>query len=173
MTARNDGKRTHHSEYFSSHILPGGHTHEYVTVTRSSLLSPLDLAPAILIGLMAVTKGWDSYWMWLACFLWVWSKLRRVKRESLLVMQNIGIQVKTAYWSGQSTTKFIHGSKIQDIIINEGITLWQVKPYLAILVKDEPKMTIVFANLLPPLNPDLLVTYRGTRALLFPSANKI
>ncbi|ORX44241.1 hypothetical protein DM01DRAFT_1340430 [Hesseltinella vesiculosa] len=84
-------------------------------------------------------------------------------------MQDIGIQVNTRYWTGRSTCKFIHRMKIQDIIINEGITLWQVKPYLAILIKDHDKMNIVFENLLPRLNPDLIVTYRGARQLLFPN----
>lgn len=67
-----------------------------------------------------------------------------LRPESLLVMRDIGIQVKTTYWSGRTESKFINRLKIENVVINEGITLWQVKPYMAILVKDQEKMTIAF-----------------------------
>ncbi|CAO3619050.1 unnamed protein product [Cunninghamella echinulata] len=108
------------------------------------------------------------YWIWIFIIGWIWLKLRRVKQESLLVMRDIGIQVKTTYWNGKSESIFINRLRIEDVVINEGITLWQVKPYIAILIKDQSKMLIVFENLLPPLNPVLIDTYRGTRQLLFP-----
>lgn len=56
----------------------------------------------------------------------------------------MGIQVKTTYWGGSSVSRFINRNKIDDVIINEGISFWQIKSYMAILVKDEDKMVVVF-----------------------------
>lgn len=41
-------------------------------------------------------------------------------------------------------SRFINRNKIDDIIINEGISFWQIKSYMAILVKDEDKMVVAF-----------------------------
>lgn len=56
----------------------------------------------------------------------------------------MGIQVKTVYWGGSSVSRFINRLTIEDIIINEAISFWQIKSYMAILVKDEDKMVVVF-----------------------------
>jgi hypothetical protein len=48
------------------------------------------------------------------------------------------------YWGGSSVSRFINRLKIDDIIINEGISFWQIKSYMAILVKDEDKMVVIF-----------------------------
>ena len=64
--------------------------------------------------------------------------------ESILAMKEIGIQVRTVYWGGKSVSKFIDQHKIDDIIINEGITMWQIKSYMAILVKNQDHMVVVF-----------------------------
>lgn len=56
----------------------------------------------------------------------------------------MGIQVKTVYWGGSSVSRFINRLTIEDIIINEAISFWQIKSYIAILVKDEEKMVVVF-----------------------------
>lgn len=64
--------------------------------------------------------------------------------ESILSMRDVGIQVRTTYYSGRSVSRFIDRRKIEDIIINEGITMWQIKSYMAILVKDQDRMVVVF-----------------------------
>lgn len=64
--------------------------------------------------------------------------------ESVLAIRDVGIQVKTVYWGGSSVSRFINRLKIDDIIINEGISFWQIKSYMAILVKDEDKMVVIF-----------------------------
>jgi hypothetical protein len=56
----------------------------------------------------------------------------------------VGIQIKTVYWGGSTVSRFINRMKIDDVIINEGISFWQIKSYMAILVKDEDKMVVVF-----------------------------
>ncbi|KAI8337234.1 GPI-GlcNAc transferase complex, PIG-H component-domain-containing protein [Chlamydoabsidia padenii] len=155
-----------YTDTFTSRILPGGHTHEYTVISNRPNLTPLDMIVLLIISI-AIWMNKTTLWVWMLPLGWLWIKLRNVKQESLLVMQDIGIQVKTTYWSGRSESKFINRQKIENVVINEGITLWQVKPYMAILVKEQDKMTIVFENLLPSLHPALLDTYKGTKQLLF------
>ncbi|KAI8099395.1 GPI-GlcNAc transferase complex, PIG-H component-domain-containing protein [Halteromyces radiatus] len=158
------------SDIFSSKVLPGGNAHEYTVVSNRPFMTMKDIMILLLmiVGLF-IWMNKTTHWAWMIVVGWIWIKLKNVKQESLLIMRDIGIQVKTTYWSGRTESKFINRLKIQNVVINEGIHLWQVKPYMAILVKDQEKMLIVFENLLPPLHPVLLTTYRGTRRLLFPS----
>lgn len=64
--------------------------------------------------------------------------------ESILAMKDVGIQVRTVYWGGRTVSRFIDRRKIHDIIINEGITMWQIKSYMAIIVKNQEHMIVVF-----------------------------
>ncbi|KAJ1342102.1 hypothetical protein BSLG_003325 [Batrachochytrium salamandrivorans] len=76
----------------------------------------------------------------------VLAKMTLVTSESVLVFRDMGIQLHTRCWGGfVSTTRFIPVSKILTVIINEGITLFQVKFYLAILVDGEDEMTVAFS----------------------------
>ncbi|KAI9008770.1 GPI-GlcNAc transferase complex, PIG-H component-domain-containing protein [Phycomyces nitens] len=108
-------------------------------------------------------------WIGVMMFIWFWWKYKTIHHESLLVMRDIGIQVKTVYWGGSIVSRFISRRDIEDVVINEGITFWQIKSYIAILVKDQEPMVIAFQNLLPSLRPVLLDVYQGTRSVLFPA----
>ncbi|KAJ8331466.1 hypothetical protein QVD99_001737 [Batrachochytrium dendrobatidis] len=80
-------------------------------------------------------------------------KISQVTSESVLVFRDMGIQLQTRFWGGfRSTTRFIPASKILSVIINEGITLWQVKFYLAIVIEGENEMTVAFSRTLPRLH---------------------
>ncbi|KAI9312676.1 GPI-GlcNAc transferase complex, PIG-H component-domain-containing protein [Dichotomocladium elegans] len=85
-----------------------------------------------------------------------------------MAIKDVGVQVRTVYWGGRSVSRFIDQHKIHDIIINEGITLWQIKSYMAILLSQEDKMVVVFEHLLPRLRPTLLEVYTGIRSVVFP-----
>ncbi|KAI9306737.1 GPI-GlcNAc transferase complex, PIG-H component-domain-containing protein [Cunninghamella echinulata] len=163
----NNNNEITYSDHFSSQVLPGGHAHEYSVTSSKPIMTFFDMLLIATISIF-IWMNKSIYWIWIFIIGWIWLKLRRVKQESLLVMRDIGIQVKTTYWNGKSESIFINRLRIEDVVINEGITLWQVKPYIAILIKDQSKMLIVFENLLPPLHPVLIDTYRGTRQLLFP-----
>lgn len=85
--------------------------------------------------------------------------------ESILAIRDVGIQVKTTYWGGSSVSRFINRNKIDDVIINEGISFWQIKSYMAILVKDEDKMVVVFeVSLHIPYPRQTLITQHNTTA---------
>lgn len=64
--------------------------------------------------------------------------------ESILAMKDVGIQVRTVYWGGRTVSRFIDRRKIHDIVINEGITMWQIKSYMAIIVKNQEHTIVVF-----------------------------
>ncbi|KAG0326010.1 hypothetical protein BG000_001556 [Podila horticola] len=85
---------------------------------------------------------------------------------TILVIRDVGIQVKTVYLGGRSVSRFIDRSKIQDIIINEAITMMHIRVYMAIIVEGQDKMVVVFQNLLPRLNV-LLQAYHGARSIIF------
>ncbi|CAJ0757101.1 19941_t:CDS:2 [Entrophospora sp. SA101] len=93
--------------------------------------------------------------------IWIWSKFNM----SILVVKDVGIQVKTVYMDGRCVSKFIDISKISNIIINEGITMLQVKFYLALVVENQDRMVVVFENLLPKLYI-LKQVYRGIRSVI-------
>lgn len=60
------------------------------------------------------------------------------------MIRDVGIQVKTVYLGGRSVSRFIDRSKIQDIIINEAITMMHIRVYMAIIVEGQDKMVVVF-----------------------------
>ncbi|KAG0305468.1 hypothetical protein BGZ98_004089 [Dissophora globulifera] len=93
-------------------------------------------------------------------------KLFMVTEETILVIRDVGVQVKTVYLGGRSSSRFIDRSKISDIIINEAITMMHIRVYLAIIVEGEDKMVVVFQHLLPRLNV-LLPAYHGARSIIF------
>ena len=66
------------------------------------------------------------------------------KIETILVIRDVGVQVKTVYLGGRSVSRFIDRSKITDIIINEAITMFHIRVYMAIIVEGEDKMVVVF-----------------------------
>ncbi|KAG0036763.1 hypothetical protein BGZ83_003613, partial [Gryganskiella cystojenkinii] len=72
--------------------------------------------------------------------------------ETILVIRDVGIQVKSVYLGGQYLSWLIDRPEIQDIIINEAITMLYIRVYMAIIVEGEDRMIVVFQNLLPRLH---------------------
>lgn len=75
-------------------------------------------------------------------------------------MRNIGIQT-----TSRGSSKFIPSDEISDIIIHEGFKGFEVRFYMAIVVKNQTELEVVFPNLLPRKRV-LEVVWRGTRELL-------
>ncbi|KAJ1963102.1 hypothetical protein IWQ62_003322 [Dispira parvispora] len=101
---------------------------------------------------------------------WAWALVWTVRQESFLVIRDIGVQLGTVNALGQHTVRFIAKEDIQDIIINEAITMLEIKTYLAILVKQGTPMVVVFGGMLPRLSV-LKCVYREARAILFQPAS--
>ncbi|KAI9324288.1 GPI-GlcNAc transferase complex, PIG-H component-domain-containing protein [Zopfochytrium polystomum] len=97
-------------------------------------------------------------------FLYI--KLNAVTEESLLVIKDLGIQVKTCYASGFSRTEFIPIRDVVNLVINEAVTLFQVRFYLAVVAARRTELVVVFPSLLPR-SDELKVVYWETQKVLW------
>ena len=80
----------------------------------------------------------------LAVAMVVWSiqLLRSVKEESLLLCTDLGIQLTRRPFIGSAQSVFVEHHKVEDVILNEGITFAAVQTYLAFIMRvsfDEPR----------------------------------
>ncbi|KTW27251.1 uncharacterized protein T551_03245 [Pneumocystis jirovecii RU7] len=69
--------------------------------------------------------------------------------ESLLVLHNIGLQITLHYFLLPSRTRFIPLSDILDVVIHEGFIGLEVRYYLALIIRNEDTLQVIFENLLP------------------------
>jgi phosphatidylinositol glycan class H protein len=104
-------------------------------------------------------------WQWAPAVVvlgWWWATA--VQSESLLVVRGLGIQLSTTSRLGTSYTRFIESSRVVDVVLNEAIHRFSVRYYLAILVRDEDRMTVCFPVLMPPLHllKDVLTRVKST-----------
>ena len=90
--------------------------------------------------------------------------------ESLTLLRGLGLQTSTssATYLRTPTTRFIPTTSIQDIFIHEAFKGFEVRFYLAIVVKDEKDVMVVFPMLLPR-RVILEEVWRGARACLYGS----
>lgn len=74
------------------------------------------------------------------------ANLIALTEESLLVIRGFGIQTSTSSSTYLSTaaTRFIPTTQIQDIVIHEAFKGFEVRFYLAVIVKGEPDVLVVF-----------------------------
>lgn len=61
-----------------------------------------------------------------------------------MYLDTLGIQTSTRYNFWPSRVKFIDRSRAVEVIINEGITMFTVQYYMALLVKDSMQMELIF-----------------------------
>ncbi|CAF1294304.1 unnamed protein product [Adineta steineri] len=77
----------------------------------------------------------------------------KVKRECVIVGNQIGLQLTTTYVIGRQTTTFISSNRIKDILINEGFVSQRLIYYLTLMINDSDKsMLPLFVKLLPRLS---------------------
>ncbi|KEF60731.1 uncharacterized protein A1O9_02292 [Exophiala aquamarina CBS 119918] len=89
-------------------------------------------------------------------------------KESLLVLQGLGIQTSTSspYFFLPPTTTFIPTSQVQDIVIHEAFIGLEVRFYLAVIVENATEVVVVFPTVLP--RRDILEeVWRGARKCLY------
>jgi phosphatidylinositol glycan class H protein len=91
--------------------------------------------------------------------------------ESLLIIRGLGIQTSSTSPSYLSTptVQFIPTTSIQDILIHEAFIGFEVRFYLAVVVKGEQDVVVVFPKLLPK-RAMLETVWRGSRACLWGDA---
>ncbi|KAM9965813.1 hypothetical protein ACTFIR_005988 [Dictyostelium discoideum] len=112
-------------------------------------------------------KSFSTYFLFALILFRFYLKFFIVKEESLIVMREIGVQLKRKYFLRPSTVvEFIEKSKIEQIVINEGITKHNVIFYMAFIVEGKNKMVLAFEELIPRIDT-LLKIYKGTQSLIF------
>ncbi|RKP35746.1 GPI-GlcNAc transferase complex, PIG-H component-domain-containing protein [Dimargaris cristalligena] len=146
---------------------------EFIVQTPGPWLNGLDYAfitLALLIGLGPLLQiDWQSGYMlpWYGvAFLWLRSLCTRIRQEKLLVIRQVGFQLTSSTILGTASVRFIDKIDINDIVINEAITMYQVKPYLALMLENDPSIVVIFRNILPSLLI-LKFVYQESRAILF------
>ncbi|KAI9470050.1 MAG: GPI-GlcNAc transferase complex, PIG-H component-domain-containing protein [Benjaminiella poitrasii] len=168
--ATDENNSTYKIGLLTCRISPGAQAREYVMQSSSKSFNVFDVIVwTVIVVLITFTLYKYASLLFVA---WFFLKRKIVREESILAIQDVGIQVKTTYWGGSTVSRFINRPKIEDVIINEGISFWQIKSYMAILVKGENKMIVVFENLLPRLDPILIHVYQGIRTILFPTSQQ-
>lgn len=93
-------------------------------------------------------------------------KASTITEESMMIMQDLGIQLTTTTLMGTKRHTFIDRGRITDVVINEGITMCRVIYYMGFIVDDKQSIILAYNNVFPRL-ASLLDIYHGTRALLF------
>lgn len=86
--------------------------------------------------------------------------------ESVLVIKELGVQLKKRYFTGAERHHFIDVNRIEAVIINEAFHRCHVVFYLAFRERGRESMHLAFEELIPRL-PVLIRVLRGTRAVLF------
>lgn len=89
------------------------------------------------------------------------------------MIRGLGIQIASSpdSWLSTSTTQFIPTTAIQDILIHEAFVGFEVKFYLAIIVRGEKEGVVVFPKLMPRRHV-LEEVWRGARAVLYEQQNR-
>jgi phosphatidylinositol glycan class H protein len=95
-------------------------------------------------------------------------QLNNHPEESLTLLRGLGLQTSTSSstYLRTPTTRFIPTTDIQDIFIHEAFKGFEVRFYLAIVVKEEQEVVVVFPTLLPR-RAILEEVWRGARACLY------
>lgn len=72
-----------------------------------------------------------------------------VVEESILIIQDFGIQLRILYLTGVEQKLFLSNDKVEGFFIHEYVIGSQVKFSLAFLVKGEQRLRLVFKHLYP------------------------
>ena len=108
------------------------------------------------------------------------------RAESVLCIAALGVQLTTVYVSGRTTRRFFDLTAIDSVILHEGISLYRIVDYLAIVLKEKKRastggsdplqvnaskesgkrLVIVFEHLRPRLCV-IRCVWRGMRCVLY------
>lgn len=78
-------------------------------------------------------------------------RYKPVKKESLVIMPAFGVQLEEHFWSGRVHRQFVPIGKILKPVLNECVTPVTCYWSLALLLRDEDELMLVFKKLHPPV----------------------
>ncbi|CAK9102512.1 Phosphatidylinositol N-acetylglucosaminyltransferase subunit H (Phosphatidylinositol-glycan biosynthesis class H protein) (PIG-H) [Durusdinium trenchii] len=87
----------------------------------------------------------------------VWIFPRDVAEEKLVCMKGLGLQLSSRNRSGKTTSDFVEMSEIEEIIIAEAVTYFDVFYYLVVELKGSDRTKVPFRTLRPPVAQQLRV----------------
>ncbi|KAG2586808.1 uncharacterized protein LOC120676870 [Panicum virgatum] len=97
------------------------------------------------------TLGLGSLWsISFAGVIAKWLRCDPVKKESLVIMPTFGVQLEQHFWSGRVHRKFVPTGKILRPVLSECVTPFTFYWSLALLLRDEYGLMLVFKKLNPP-----------------------
>ncbi|KAF2439485.1 hypothetical protein P171DRAFT_396805 [Karstenula rhodostoma CBS 690.94] len=99
----------------------------------------------------------------------VYLALRRgYTEESLVVLRGLGLQTSTtsSIYLRTPTTRFIPTTSVQDVFIHEAFKGFEIRFYLAVVVREEEDVVVVFPRMLPRRGI-LEEVWRGSRRCLW------
>ncbi|KAJ0979272.1 hypothetical protein J5N97_014746 [Dioscorea zingiberensis] len=76
---------------------------------------------------------------------------KSVKKETVLIMPAFGVQLESHFWSGRVNRRFVPLSKILKPVINECVTPVTCYWSLALILRGDEELTIVFQEFRPPV----------------------
>ncbi|XP_008809982.2 uncharacterized protein LOC103721509 [Phoenix dactylifera] len=74
-----------------------------------------------------------------------------VKKESVVIMPTFGVQLETHFWSGRVIHRFVPIGKILRPVLNECVTPVTCYWSLALMLRGEENLLLVFQELQPPV----------------------
>lgn len=80
------------------------------------------------------------------------SRRNGVEQEAVVVMPTLGIQLETVYRSKHVKRRFVPLHRVLRPVINEAVTPTTCFTYLALLLRDDSKLTLTFLHVRPPLS---------------------
>ena len=93
--------------------------------------------------------SWVSF-SWPLTILLIWSlgswlyMSATILEESIVVIRDLGVQIRRTYASGKHTAIFIEKARIQDLVMIEGIKSYCVIYYIAFILNDTTRMILPF-----------------------------
>ncbi|XP_024365709.1 uncharacterized protein [Physcomitrium patens] len=137
--------------------LPLLHTYRILVKQRSyGIVRKLCNALSIwTIGLLFASAGKEAGLHWVLAigvlFYVLWRR-GQVEQEAVVVMPTLGVQLETLYRSKNVKRRFVPLHRILRPVINEAVTPTTCYTYLALLLRDDSRLTLTFLHVRPPLS---------------------
>lgn len=110
------------------------------------------LANTYYLLLVKGKPGIGFFWSILLFLFPIYLSRKSVKKESVIVMPAFGVQLETHYWSGKIIHRFVPIGKILKPVLNECVTPVTCYWSLALIVRGEEDLMLVFQELRPPVS---------------------
>eukprot|EP00033_Pygsuia_biforma_P001688 GCRY01001892.1.p1 GENE.GCRY01001892.1~~GCRY01001892.1.p1 ORF type:complete len:182 (+),score=13.85 GCRY01001892.1:160-705(+) len=147
---------------------------EITLTTRKSLFSYLDilwitfLSSIFFIQTLAYGHllSLFNFVVLILIILKIRGSFSRIKTESILVIRDVGVQIKRIPFHGKERNCFVNKSQISDVLINEAFHHQNILTYLVFIIQDAEKTILPFEHIFPCLK-DLVLFHQEIRTTLF------